>query len=81
MPAHCSRACGILLGCCTTLSVSRACSPRDPAYMYSTPLQRTDSHSTAAAPTVMHTGLLLSSHVGADRSSSYSFSGDDHRLA
>eukprot|EP00964_Phaeocystis_antarctica_P096570 scaffold62854_cov79-Phaeocystis_antarctica.AAC.1 len=48
---------------------------------HASPLQRTDSHSAAVAPTVMHTGLLLSSHVGADRSSSYSLSGDDHRLA
>jgi len=37
---------------------------------YSTPLQRTTSHSAASAPTALHAGLPLSSHVGAEQASS-----------
>ena len=39
------------------------------------------NHGAAAAPTVLHAGVPLSSHVGAEQASSYSFSGDDYRLA
>eukprot|EP00964_Phaeocystis_antarctica_P073438 scaffold45041_cov37-Phaeocystis_antarctica.AAC.1 len=37
---------------------------------YSTPLQRTTSHSAASAPTALHAGLPPSSHVGAEQASS-----------
>jgi len=46
--------------------ISEACA--SPAY--STPLRRATSRSAATAPTVLHAGLPLSGHVGAEQASS-----------
>eukprot|EP00964_Phaeocystis_antarctica_P018906 scaffold10415_cov23-Phaeocystis_antarctica.AAC.1 len=71
MPGHCSRACGILLGCCTTLLAGLAAHGKialqdartilsgGPSTCYTPNLQRTDAHGGATGPIISPNELHL----------------------